>query len=72
MKASGWDTEIARIRRDDPGETAGALANRAGYSREQMRRILEDGVAEGRYIKGTAIRNGKRVNVYRIAKEGGK
>lgn len=67
-----WTAELARLTRDDPGETCEELARRAGIPVETMRHTLARGVAAGRYIKGRARRNGRPVYVYRIAKGGTK
>ena len=67
-----WTAELARLTRDDPGETVAELAERAGLTQDAMQNILHRGVLSGRYIKGRARRNGRPISVYRIAKGGTK
>ena len=69
-----WQEEVARIRPDnEPGQTTRELAALFGASASYTHRIINRGIASGRYVVGTGIRidsagRPRRVPVYRLAK----
>ena len=63
---AAWKHELSAMKPDDPGLTTMELASAAGIGRKTMQRKLEMGVASGKYIRGTAVRNNKNGHVIRV------
>ena len=69
-----WIKEFSAVRRNDPGATLAEIAEAAGVNRRTAGRIVQRGVAEGKYTAGLAFRQNslgrmKRVPVYQIVNQ---
>ncbi|KKN83576.1 hypothetical protein LCGC14_0298150 [marine sediment metagenome] len=68
-----WQVEVDKWFKEDQGLTAVEIAKASGHAKNTMRRLINRGVAAGKYIKGFAYRRDKRgtkihVPVYRVVK----
>jgi predicted transcriptional regulator len=69
-----WAAEVSRVFQVDDGLTAKEIAAQAGKSKRTILKMLQTGVAEGRYTMGTAPRMNAcgrmaPVPVYRVVKK---
>lgn len=72
-----WAAEVSRFYQCDDGLTAQEIAKQAGKSKRNILKMLQDGVADGRYTVGKAPRQNSlgrlvTVPVYRLVKRKGR